>query len=193
MSENSNIIQYSHDKGRIIICWKTWILAKHFPPAASCPFLTLASRALSQACLNSSCPFASFSCCRAISSWSFLSLTCASSFSHWECARISLNCFCKSARLFPKTSEGLWILLKGERRWYKCDIIFLMLAAGCKHAVNISAGVKSTVWTGTGVNLQFSIPQCKWLFYQMIAVTLNQEAPFRLTMLLQDYMSISYI
>lgn len=98
------------------------------------PFLTRASRALSQACLNSSCPLASFSCCRAISSWSFLSLTCASSLSHWERARISLNCFCKSARLFPKTSEEVWILVREKKRWYKWDLLDLMWEAGCKHA-----------------------------------------------------------
>lgn len=92
-------------------------IGQTLPPAASHPLLTRASRALSQACLNSSCPLASFSCCRAISSWSFLSLTCASCLSHWERARISLNCFCKSARLFPKTSEEVWILVRGKKRW----------------------------------------------------------------------------
>lgn len=41
----------------------------------------------------------------------------------------------------------------GKKRWYKCDILFLMLDAGCKHAGKISAEVKRVVRNGTGVNL----------------------------------------
>lgn len=114
MSENNNIYTVFTGERKHCNLLKNVTICQTPHSSTSCPFLTLASRALSQACLNSSCPFASFSCCTAIASWSFLSRACASSLSHWEHARISLNCFCKSARLFPKTSEGLWILVGGK-------------------------------------------------------------------------------
>ena len=109
-----------------------WLVGKHARVLNAslrhlCPSLTLAPSALSQACRNASCPSASFSWCRAISSWSFLSLPWASSFSRWERASISLNCICKSARLFPKTSEGLWILVSGERK----DVINVTFCFWC--------------------------------------------------------------
>ena len=111
-------------------------------PLPALPVLTLASRALSQACLNSSWPFASFSCWRVISSWSFLCLTWASSFSHSDRARISLNCFCRSARLFPKTSEGLWILRSKNK---KVQIWRIHVHANIKRTEHCVKGLGS-VW-----------------------------------------------
>lgn len=127
------------------------------------PVLTLASRALSQACRNSSWPLASFSCCRAISSCRRFSLTCASSLSHWDRTRISLNCFCKPARLFPKTSEGLLILVRKKKResererQYRC--VYFICNAGRKHAVNISAKDKRAVWRHNRSNLKMPARQ----------------------------------
>lgn len=145
-----NALHCIYTKGSKVTCWEACMCSKGFPPAASCPCLTLASSALSQAFLNApvhppASPDAEPFLLEFSSSLGLpLSPTENVSAFHWIVSA-SQQDFSQDIWRTVDSGKG------GEERCYKRDILFLTLAWSTP--VNTSAW-RRAVWTAPAVSPQ---------------------------------------